>query len=116
CSERLTTEDGTTTYEANSPSSEVDDSQSAGAFLRQKAQSPHGAPPVGTTRSPTFHAVTPRPTASTTPAPSWPKRIGSFPPRGRCPRFQVSVSAPPTSVASSRTRTSPGPGSGIGTS
>ena len=54
-----------------------------GAPRRHCRHRPHGTAQVMTTRSPAATDVTPSPTASTTPAPSWPSSIGQRAPSSR---------------------------------
>ena len=81
--------------------------QSCGRSRRHSAQRPHDGAHESATWSPTATRVTPSPTASTTPAPSWPSTAGH------------GVSAVPsiafwsewqTPLAARRTSTSPGSG------
>src|SRR3954469_9575564 len=75
-----------------------------------KSQPPNHPTP---TRSPTFHVLTPSPTASTSPAISWPGARGN-----ELPIMPITVSKSEwqTPHACTLTRTCPGPGSGISTS
>ena len=66
------------------------------------------------TRSPTVSPSTPSPTASTTPAASWPGTTSSHGPFIALARNFQSVGFTP--ARTTRTRTSPGPGSGRGRS
>src|SRR4030095_6060078 len=86
------------------------------AALTPGAVPPPGRPSparVTQTRSPTLKAVTPAPTASTTPAPSWLGTVasGGPPPNAPLRDFQSVGFTPDTST---RIRSSPTPGSGIG--
>jgi len=82
-----------------------------GAPRRHWRQRPHGTAHVSTTRSPGRADVTPAPTASTTPAPSWPSSIGQGAPQFPCSIAQTSLWQTP--LAAIRTSTSPGPGSSM---
>src|SRR5689334_16393230 len=75
-----------------------------------KSQPPNQPTP---TRSPLVHVVTPSPTASTTPATSWPGARGNELPNAPT---TVRVSEWHTPQAWTLTRTCPGPGSGTSTS
>src|SRR5579862_3099602 len=75
---------------------------------RQYRQRPHGPYNASTTWSPGATSVTPRPTSSTTPAPSWPSTSGSTA-TGDVP-CSTCRSDPHTPVAATRTSTSPGCG------
>ena len=87
--------------------------QSCGRSRMHSAQRPHDGAHESVTWSPTATPVTPSPSASTTPAPSWPSTAGH------------GVSAVPsiafwsewqTPLAARRTSTSPGPGGASSTS
>ena len=88
-------------------------SQSAGEPEAHQRQRPQAVTHASATASSTFGASTPGPTASTTPAPSWPSTIG---------RSYVQVpsitcrSERQTPAAAMRTRTSPACGSASSTS
>src|SRR5689334_8730795 len=71
----------------------------------QRRQRPHGTFQQTSTRSPGARPSTPSPTLSTSPAPSWPSRIGVNRASRTC---ETSVWQRP--AVSMRTRTSPGPG------
>jgi hypothetical protein len=70
--------------------------------------SPHAGTKQNATGSPTATWVTPSPTASTSPAPSWPGTIG-WRPSPRCPSARCR-SERQTPAAATRTSTSPAPG------
>src|SRR5690606_39779503 len=76
--------------------------------------SPHDTPAPHTTVAPTEGEVTPGPTASTTPANSWPSVTGGS--ASTRPRPNSVASLPHTPQTPTRMRTSPGPGSGTGLS
>ncbi len=67
---------------------------------------------ISHTRSPGANPVTPAPTASTTPAPSWSGTVSgiSVPGSARSP-LRAFQSVGLTAETTTRTRTSPGPGS-----
>ena len=66
----------------------------AGRPRRQSAQSPHDGAHERTTSSPGFTEVTPSPTASTTPAPSWPSTDGRRPLPLAADRVQLRAADP----------------------
>ena len=78
-----------------------------------QGQVPHGAQGVRTTWSPTARLATPGPTASTTPAASWPSTIGRMP--GKVPSTTLR-SLWQTPQWATRTATSPWRGSSASTS
>ena len=82
--------------------------QRRGSPRRHCGHSPHGARHATTTRSPGATDVTSLPTSSTTPAPSWPSRIGNREPQPLVSTMWRSEWQSPQ--AWTRTSTSRGPG------
>ena len=76
---------------------------------RQAGQARHGAWWCGTTRSPAANPVTPSPTATISPATSWPAIVPAFP-----RAYQSSRSDPQMPAARVRRSASPGPIRGLG--
>src|SRR6185312_10001588 len=88
--------------------------QSVGRPARQAAHSRHDGTQQSTTSSPGRRCVTPSPTSTTTPAPSWPRTIGQRPsPSEPSARWTSEWHTP---AAATRTSTSPGPGGSSSTS
>ncbi|GAB4459965.1 MAG: hypothetical protein OHK0037_06330 [Elainellaceae cyanobacterium] len=71
-----------------------------------------GAELFATTRSPTCQPATPSPSATISPAPSCPKRVGGFSILAWPPRRHTFKSVPQVVAAVTRSNTSPGPGVG----